>query len=431
MNLFVFSIGLFILVLLIVLVHYFSMFGFLHKMWHKGWKVPKEVFEPKTAVILTLRGSDPFLVQCIHGLLTQNFLNYTVFFVFDNLSDPAHSEVEKIVQNCTDRSSGCSIQTLIADEFPGTCSLRCNSAAYAISRLDESFEIVAILDADAIPSPNWLRQLIEPLSDSRFTACSGIRWYVPQNNNFASLVRMLWNIAAVNQMVFCEMPWGGSLAIRREAIFRDGWLERWRQRFADDVPTYKEVCRLKSHVMVTPSLLMLNRETCSFASFYPWVKRQLLIAKLYHPQWKMVVGQAFFLFSLPTVSFALTIYGLCLKNWTLFYWNIASFLLYVIGVFGAFVIMDGSVRRYLRKTGENIPRQTVGGLVKTSVSIILTQFVYAMAICGVFRMKKVSWRGITYQIGPGDRVQMEKFVPYAEIVKATKATQENDSIESL
>ena len=174
MNLLVFSVGLFVLVLVIVLVHYFSMLGFLHKMWHKSWNEPKETFEPKTAVILALRGADPFLTHCIQGLLTQNYSNYTVFFVFDSPTDPALAEVEKIVQNCTNRSPGCSTQTIIVDEFPGTCSLRCNSATYTIERLDESFEVIAITDADACTYPTWLRQLVEPLSDSRFMATSGL-----------------------------------------------------------------------------------------------------------------------------------------------------------------------------------------------------------------------------------------------------------------
>lgn len=425
------SITLFFLVLIIDLVHYGAMYSFLYKVHHKGWKKNQELYEPKAAVLLALRGADPFLKYCIQGLLRQDYPNYTVFFMVDSDSDPAIPVVVDILAQETKVRPRCKCEIVIVDEHFDSCALKCNSLAHVIEKLDESFQVIAILNADTRPFPTWLRQLVEPLSDQRFAATSGLRWYVPEHSNWGSLVRMLWNVAAVNQMAFSQIPWGGSFALRREVFFEGGLLERWKNTLTDDVPTYPVVRAMGAQVLVNPSLLMVNREFCHLASFYPWVKRQILLAKLYHPKWWVIVGQAFFLFMLPATSFVLAIYGLCLKNWTLFYWNIASFLLYVIGVFGAFVIMDGSVRRYLRKTGENIPRQTVGGLVKTSVSIILTQFVYAMAICGVFRMKKVTWRGIMYQIGPGERVQMEKFVPYAEIVKATKATQENDSMESL
>lgn len=235
---------------------------------------------------------------------------------------------------------------------------------------------------------------------------------------------MLWNVAAVCQMVFSQIPWGGSLALRREVFTEGDLLERWKHTLTEDVPTYQTVKAMGAQVRVNPSLLMVNREFCRMGSFFPWVKRQLLLAKLYHPKWWLIVGQAFFLFMLPFTVFTLTIYGFCTKDWTLFGWNLASSLLYVGGVLGADIIIDGSVRRYLRENGEIISRQTLWGIVKSSFSIVLTQIVYTAAICRVFGMKKTVWRGITYHITPPDTIQMEKFIPYAEI-NATSNAQES------
>lgn len=419
------SIALFFLVLVIDLAHYGIMYVFLYKMRHKGWVKPKESFEPKTAVLLTLRGADPFLKYCIQGLLRQNHSDYTVFFIVDSSSDPALPVVREILDQEKAKSPGCKCEIVVVDEHFETCAMKCNSLVHVIEKLDETFQVVAILDADTRPFPTWLRQLVEPLSDSRFVATSGLRWYVPDQMNWGSLVRMLWNVAAICQMVFSRIPWGGSFALRREVFTKGGLLERWKHTLTEDVPTYPVVKAMGSQVAVNPSLLMVNREFCRLASFYPWVKRQLLLAKLYHPKWWLIVGQAFFLFMLPTTVFALTICGLCLQNWTLFGWNLASSLLYILGVWGADIIIDGSVRRYLRENGETIPHQTLGGILKTAFSIVLTQIVYTGAICGVFRMKKTAWRGITYHITPPDTIKMEEFIPYA------KFTQESNAKESL
>ena len=425
MTLLTFSTALFFLVLFIVLAHYGVMYNFLYKMRHKVWAEPKEPYEPKAAVLLALRGADPFLKYCIQGLLHQNYHDYKIFFMVDSASDPALPVVKEILAQETAVSPGCKHEIVVVDEHFDSCALKCNSLVHVLEKLDESFQVVAILDADTRPFPTWLRQLIEPLSDSRFAATSGLRWYIPEQTNWGSLVRMLWNVAAICQMVLSRIPWGGSFALRREVFTKGGLLERWKHTLTDDVPTYSTVKAMGAQVVVNPSLLMVNREYCHLASFYHWVKRQLLLAKLYHPNWWLVVGQAFFLFALPATTITLAIYGLCLKDWTLFNLNIASFVIHMMGVLGADIIIDGSTRSYLRENGENIPRQTVEGLVKTSISIVLTQMVYTSAICGVFRMKKTVWRGITYHITPPDTIKMEKFIPYS-----TDSKEENTK-ESL
>jgi len=399
------------------------MCSFLRKMWCKSWMEPKEPFEPRAAVLLTLRGADPFLKDCVQGLLRQEYADYTVFFVFDSDSDPALPVVEELLARETPRSPGCKWEIVVVDEHLETCSLKCNSLVHVIETLDDSFQVVAILDADTQPFPSWLRQLVEPLSDPRYAVTSGLRWYVPEFTNWGSLVRMLWNVAAVNQMVFSQIPWGGSFALRREVFITGGLLERWKQTFTDDVSSYSIVRKMGARVMVTPSLLMVNREFCRTSSFYAWVKRQLLIAKLYHPNWGLIVGQAFFLSAPLVLAVILAIYGIYVRNWQIVGWNVGALVLYITGVFGAFVLMDGDVRRYLRQNDETISRQTVWGLCKTSVAIALTQVVYSVAICGIFRMKKVEWRGITYFITKPDRIQMKKFIPYSEIQKEGKGLE--------
>jgi cellulose synthase/poly-beta-1,6-N-acetylglucosamine synthase-like glycosyltransferase len=54
----------------------------------KEWNEPETSYTPKTAVILSLRGPDPFVRRCLDGLLTQDYPGYTVFIVIDHAEDP-------------------------------------------------------------------------------------------------------------------------------------------------------------------------------------------------------------------------------------------------------------------------------------------------------------------------------------------------------
>lgn len=423
------AVGIFALILLIDVIHYVSMFAFLRKMWRKEWATPEMPFEPKVAVILTLRGADPSLSRCVEGLLRQKYQDYTIFFVVDHPSDPALPIVEKLLaESDLPKNLGRKWKIVVVEEHLETCALKCNSLVHVISTLERDFEVVALLDADTRPSEGWLRQLVEPLSDSRFSATSGLRWYVPERDNWGSLIRMLWNIAAVNQMVFSQIPWGGSLAIRREVFDKGQLLERWKKTFTDDVSLFSVIRKMGTRVMVTPSLLMLNRETCRLSAFYPWVKRQLMMAKLYHPKWGVVVAQAFLLSAPLIFAFILGLYGLWLGNGTLTAWSFGGFALYILGVLGAFVIMDGSVRKYLRIQGESVPRQTAYGLLKTMICIALTQVVYTFAICGVFRLKNIPWRGVWYRIGHSGDVQLVEYIPYSEVDRRERFMDGNESI---
>ncbi|MDR0704344.1 MAG: glycosyltransferase family 2 protein, partial [Planctomycetaceae bacterium] len=187
------SVVLFFTIIIIDIVHYGALYLFLKGIRRNEWTTPSGEFVPKTMVLLTLRGVDPFLKRCLEGLLTQNYPNYAVRLIFDHPEDSALQVAKEIVETC----HADNVEFIIVDEHFETCTLKCNSLYHAVATLDSSYEVIVILDADTNPHPDWLRQLVEPLSDSRFAAATGQRWYIPVTSNPGSLVRYLWNAAAV------------------------------------------------------------------------------------------------------------------------------------------------------------------------------------------------------------------------------------------
>ncbi|MDR0337795.1 MAG: glycosyltransferase family 2 protein [Planctomycetaceae bacterium] len=404
------SVILFFIIIIVDLVHYGALYLFLKGIRRNEWTTPSSEFVPKTMVLLTLRGVDPFLKRCLEGLLKQNYPNYGIRLIFDHPDDSALPVARDIVETC----GADHVEFIVVDEHFETCTLKCNSLYHAVVSLDPSYEVVVILDADTNPHPNWLRQLVEPLSDPQFAASTGQRWYIPDTPNAGSLVRYLWNAAAVVQLYLYRIAWGGSLALRRDLFTQGNLLESWKTAFTDDAAIAESVKRVGSKTAFVPSLFMVNRETCTLKSFHRWVKRQLLCAKLHHPAWNAVAFQGI-LITLPLlICMSLLVTGFVCWEKSLLYWNLGTLAVYWGGVFGTLPIMEQAIRKRLRQRQEIVKPWTTGLIIRVLSLIPVTQIVYTSALIQLYFLQRVEWRGVEYKIGPGKQVHLIEYKPYKD-----------------
>ena len=51
---------------------------------------------PRTAIVLCLRGRDPFLEKCLESMLKQDYPDYQLHVVVDNRQDPAWQVAESL-----------------------------------------------------------------------------------------------------------------------------------------------------------------------------------------------------------------------------------------------------------------------------------------------------------------------------------------------
>ena len=217
---------------------------------------------PKAAVVLSLRGADPFLDRCLNGLLNQDYPDYVVRIVVDNELDPAWDMVHHFVA-----ASGCHnvrIESLKARR--PTCGLRISSLLQAVSSLDPGIGAVVLVDADVVPHATWLRELAGPMRDPAVGATTGIRWYMPESANLGTLVRYLWNAAAIPQMYAFGIGWGGSLAIRTELLADARLTDKWSRILFEDTFTANEVRKLGHKLEFVPAATMVNKEVTDLKS---------------------------------------------------------------------------------------------------------------------------------------------------------------------
>jgi cellulose synthase/poly-beta-1,6-N-acetylglucosamine synthase-like glycosyltransferase len=366
---------------------------------------------PKAVVVLCLRGTDPFLKDCIAGLLNQDYPNYKVRIVVDSADDPAHRVLNETLKP-TDYNH-VTVENLTQPS--SSCSLKCSSLCQVARSLDPSIEFIAQMDADIVAHHTWLRELATALEPADVGAATGNRWYMPHVLSTGSLVRYAWNAAAIVQMYWYRVAWGGTLAVKTRVLRESDMLECWGRAFCEDTMQFAQLEKLCLKVRFVPSLMMINRENTSLGGFYRWVIRQLLTVRLYHPAWSAILLHGVISTVVPLGSLALLIVAILRGN--------AASTLYLGGAFSLFVIsillslwrIAVTVNRIAESRGEPTKWiHGVGDLLKCAALMPITQFVYPAALAEAAVKKSTNWRGIQYEIkGPWD-IRVEEYVPYRE-----------------
>jgi cellulose synthase/poly-beta-1,6-N-acetylglucosamine synthase-like glycosyltransferase len=384
--------------------------GFVGKLWK--WRRPllPDADAPKAAVILCLRGGDPFLGDCVRGLLSQDYPDYEVHVVIDHPDDPAHAILRQLVQ----RDHGERIHIEFLRNARETCSLKCSSVVQAASSLDESVQFIAQLDADTIPHPTWLRELATALSDDRVGAATGNRWYMPNRVSLGSTIRYVWNSAAVVQMYWYGIAWGGTLAVKTQVLRETDLLQKWGHAFCEDTMLYAVLRRSGWKIAFVPSLMMINREDCDVGGYYRWVRRQLLTARLYHPAWWAVLGHGLLTSLVPILTLALLIVGLACGNRETVMWSFAGLALYQASLPLLIALMEVSVRRIARARRERISWLSPVGIIKTILALPATQCVYFVALLSACLLRFVHWRGVEYKVKGPWKVSLLEYQPYLD-----------------
>ncbi|MCG8449560.1 MAG: glycosyltransferase family 2 protein [Pirellulales bacterium] len=394
--------------LIIIVVQAVLVLGFARTLCKKPVELLSDDQAPPALVILCLRGTDPFLEDCLDGLLNQDYPDFDIRVVIDHPEDPAHEVVSAKL-----KSRGASRAKIeFLEEKRTTCSLKCSSLVQVASRLDPRYELMAQLDADTVAHPTWLRELATALADEKVGAATGNRWYMPHNPSVGALVRYGWNAAAIVQMYWYEIAWGGTLAVKTRVLRETDVLERWGNAFCEDTMMFAVLKEVGMKVRFVPTLMMINREDCTLGGFFRWVSRQLLTAKLYHPAWPAVLGHAIVTTLAPAVALATFVYASLQGNHTAAAGLAAGLVGYELSLALLLLPMEAAVRRIAESRGQPGRWLFFMGAMKFLSIMPLTQIVYPTALAAACWMRATRWRGIDYRIDGPWQIKMQAYRPY-------------------
>ena len=347
---------------------------------------PLPDFQPFASVIAPGRGVEPGLSDNLRTLLTQDYPQYEVLFVFDRLDDPAIEIVEQLK-----RTSDVASRTIIAG--PATDSgQKVHNLRAAVTEIDPQSEVLVFVDTDARPTKDWLRKLVAPLADETLGASTGYRWFIPEGGGIASRLRGVWNASVASALGsdttknFC---WGGSTAIRRSTFERLNIRDRLRGTVSDDFTITRVLKDAKLPIHFTPNCLVASLGDCDFKELIEFTTRQIKITRVYarHLWLPLLLGSALF-----TIAFfgAFLLIGVHPRSSAAY-------------IFLTIIFALGATKSFIRWRAVTIPLDQYRSVLRRDLPahIFLWPFasllyLYNASAAGFSR--RINWRGITYEL---------------------------------
>ena len=111
---------------------------------------------PHVGIVMSLRGSDPFLENNLRGLMALDYPSHEIRIIIDSQTDPAFAVVESMRRKLDARN----VEIEFLKLSQKTCSLKNRALIQGIDGCSGKCEIFAWLDSDTVPHPNWLHELI-------------------------------------------------------------------------------------------------------------------------------------------------------------------------------------------------------------------------------------------------------------------------------
>jgi len=364
---------------------------------------------PRAAVILCLRGVDPFLNECLAKLTDQDYPDYDLWLVLDSPMDPARAAAE----HWRDASPRARVQLAYLDQISTGTSLKCNALVHALRRLDATVGAVVLVDADTITYSRWLRNMVAPLVDGDVGAVTGSRWYDPAARGWGSQLRFAYNGLALVPMVLVDAVWPGSLALHRRVFADPNLIRRLTAAPCEDDAV---LCTLREsglRLLNTPAAILLNREQCGLANCFGFVRRQLLWTRLSNSAWPWVLAGTVGVFAWLAAGLAMLI-AAALTGATPTAFGLAAVM---VAVLAANVFLLGTLHRFAarqiaRTAGLAPPRFTLLMLLRSAATLLLLIPFYTAAALSAALVRQVRWRGVSYRVRRTRQIEMVRYVPY-------------------
>jgi cellulose synthase/poly-beta-1,6-N-acetylglucosamine synthase-like glycosyltransferase len=381
-------------------------------------------YTPTAAVVLCLKGVDESLEDCLAGLISQNYPDFQLRIIIHSPTDPASEAVNDFFSILKFKPT---IEYL--QPFDNQCSLKCAAIVQAVQSLPSEIKVVAFVDADTVVDEHWLANLVSPLSDLKVGATTGNRWYDPNKPNLGSLVRQVWNAAAVVQMQRYSIAWGGSLAMRTDVIKQCQLVSRWQRAFCEDTLLTSALKKHKLTLHRVPNLIVENRESISLWQAFSWISRQLLTVRLHHKAWPMVFMHGIATAIGSIFAPALLAYLFCVGAG-----SDAGMLLKVIVLYqvcNVFLLRRISqtnriaIDRRDRHNPSAVP--TKAHWTRSLLAIMLTQILQPFALWQANSIETVKWRGAKYSVKNGRKVKLLRLPKGDQLAQCAGKTAQSSS----
>ncbi len=341
---------------------------------------------PRAAVIVPLTGDAPGMREAIASLLDQDYPDFTVIFVTAREDDPAVSLVREVTVR-DDRA-----MHVLAG--PAEACGQKNHNILAGIRAAATAEVFVFCDSThRAGDRRFVTNLVAPIARGDAAMTSGFHKIVPEDFRTGTL-GMLMTCMALHLMQpvrAITQPWGGAMAISRQAFDRFGLRKLWGANIVDDFSMGPYLHRFGVAAWpVASACLETPLAGMTLARWDVWLTRQLLYLKFCIPPGWLASIVAVFVLSAPPVMAAGILLG-WLGGWAGNGLAMGT-LLYVAAFLGLSLL-------YRRLSPRPVP------LLPWLRGYVATFLMLAWSFGRTFTTNTMSWRGIDYRVGWGGVVQ--------------------------
>ncbi len=247
------------------------------------WGLPKPEIpnaEPNVAIVLPVRGAAN-LARHLELLRAQRYGRYRIVASVESRDDPAFA-----ILAAARGQAKAPLDVVVAGHARNAGQKVWNQLA-ALESLEPGDEIVAFIDADALPTPLWLPRLIAVLVNSGRPVATGYRWMTPADDRLSSCCLAAANdaIAALPRGALpLTIVWGGSVAMKRETLEAIRLKDFWRDAISDN-SQMAEALRQAGLLAHAPRQgLLLTPVACSWREFFSFGVRQYRFVWIHQPK---------------------------------------------------------------------------------------------------------------------------------------------------
>ncbi|MFC1635314.1 glycosyltransferase [Planctomycetota bacterium] len=368
----------------------------------KKYKRKRSWYRPRTVLIIPCKGLDSSFRENITSFFNLDYENYLLWFVVADESDPAYRELCDLQMQLGADSKAQDVQVFVAG-YGESCSQKIHNLLFCYEKIGGDIEVLAFADSDICVRSNWLSHIVYPLRQPKNGVASGYRWYIPKENNLASLALSAMNakIAQLLGNTPFNQAWGGSMAIRVE-VFRELELDKiWPKVLSDDLSLTSAVKKAGLKVAFVPACLVASYERATWRSLFEFSRRQFLITRLSTPRvwW---IGLLSSLYSVLGTwgAAALAIYAAMIQHDKLPIF-VAVPVVFLVSQLARVILRQRMARKLLAQERRAMRAAYVADILAFWFWSLLLLFLIVASAFG----RTICWRGIRYTVlGPTETI---------------------------
>jgi cellulose synthase/poly-beta-1,6-N-acetylglucosamine synthase-like glycosyltransferase len=263
--------------------------------WRYTWGLPLSEIPgstPPVVVIVAVKNASEVSRAFFCRLRQQAYPDYRIIAAVESEEDPAFAMVTEEAKR-----PGAPLRTVVAGQSERTGQKVWNLLA-ALDTIDDRDEIVAFVDADTLPGPEWLSRLVAALVNTGRDAVTGYRWIIPADNRVSSAVVAAANASIVTlpRLPAIHNPcWGGTMAMWRKTLERIDIRRYWAGAISDDAQMTRAFKNAGYEVFSPRQSLLLSPAAMNWSEALSFGRRQYRIILFYSPlSWTLAaVGTLF------------------------------------------------------------------------------------------------------------------------------------------